>query len=48
MSRRCQCDQALREAVAALIEYAGHVDDGHPGSIPVPMRLIAALKEAMR
>lgn len=48
MSKKCSCDQQLREAVAALIEYAGHVDDEHPGSIPVPMRLIAALREAMR
>jgi hypothetical protein len=46
--KKCQCDQNLRDAVKELLDYAEHVDGDHPGSIPVPMRMVKAIREAIR
>lgn len=40
---------ALKKAAEALDEYAGHAADGErPGTIPVPLKLLRALRQALK
>lgn len=40
---------ALRKAAQALDEYASHAaDEGHVGTIPVPISLLQALRRALK
>lgn len=46
----CQCrNERLQAALRALDEYAGHAGGlDHPGTIPVPIRLLRELREALK
>jgi hypothetical protein len=46
----CQCgNKRLQAALRVLDDYVGHVGDmEHPGTIPVPIRILRELREAIR